>query len=213
MIYLSDTFIPANSAEIQSSFTEIKEGDTNTVFQIKLLDSSGQPVDLTGATVTLYFSNQSNNLLLLNKQGTLSGTPTDGTVSFQFSEDDSTGNGTINIQVNVTYSDGDIEKFPANGYKQISITPSLDNLENVQLSTYTLKQITDQLTTSFTSTIENVHDQLQTEQTNYETTVNNQMSTYQNGINETVNNLNKIYVSSSTPSDTSATLWVDTMVE
>jgi hypothetical protein len=151
---------PSNQANIVSQGTEIKEGDTNTRFQIQLLDVSGQPVDLTGSTVSIYFSNQSNSMLLLNKQASLSSTPTDGKVIFQFSENDATGNGIINIQVNVTYSDGDIEKFPANGYASIQITPSLDNLENVQLSTYTLKQVVDQLNTSFSTSLNSVKTEL-----------------------------------------------------
>jgi lysophospholipase L1-like esterase len=160
---------PSNQANIISQGTEIKEGDTNTQFQIQLLDVSGQPVDLTGSTVSIYFSNQSNSVLLLNKQASLSSTPTDGKIIFQFSENDATGNGIINIQVNVTYSDGDIEKFPANGYASINITPSLDNLENVQLSTYTLQQVVDQLNTSFSTSLNNIKTELQSDLNTHET--------------------------------------------
>lgn len=151
---------PSNSANMISQGTEIKEGDTNTQFKIQLLDVSGDPVDLTDATAKLYFANQSDKLLLLQKNGIISSTPTDGTVTFQFSDDDATGNGIINIQINIINSNGDVEKFPSTGYSTINITPSIDNLENVQLSTYTIQQVIDHLTDSFSTSIVNTKNEL-----------------------------------------------------
>lgn len=161
MINITEIFTPVNSIEILSKGTLIKQGDTKTQFQIQLLDASSQPINLTGASAKIFIANQSNNVLLLQKNATLTSTPTEGKVIFHFDDNDATGNGIINIQVNITYSDGTIEKFPANGYKQISITPSLDNLQNVQLSTYTINQVVDSLTGGFTSSLNSLQTTLQ----------------------------------------------------
>jgi phage-related tail fiber protein len=154
---LTDTFSPSNSIQIINSGTKVKEGDTKTVFQIQLLDINSQPIDLTGTTAIVYFSRLSDGLLLLQKSATVD---TSGIVSFHFDTNDMTGNGKIRLQINIKYSDDSVEKFPAEDYGYIYIDPSLDNLGNVTLSSYTLQQIIDMLTTSFTSSINTTKDEL-----------------------------------------------------
>jgi phage-related tail fiber protein len=154
---LTDTFSPSNSIQIINSGTKVKEGDTKTVFQIQLLDINSQPVDLTGTTAIVYFSRLSDGLLLLQKSATVDAS---GLVSFHFDTNDMTGNGKIRLQINIKYSDDSVEKFPAEDYGYIYIDPSLDNLGNVTLSSYTLQQIIDMLTTSFTSSINTTKDEL-----------------------------------------------------
>lgn len=155
---MATTFLPSNSIQIINSGTKIKEGDTKTVFKIKLLDSTGTAVDLTGASAKVYFSRLSDNLLLLSKSAIVGD---DGTVSFHFDVNDATGNGQIKVQINVTYTDNSVEKFPASDFGYIFIDPSIDNLDNVTLSSYTLQQIIDSLTTSFTTSLNATKTDLQ----------------------------------------------------
>jgi phage-related tail fiber protein len=167
---LTDTFSPSNSIQIINSGTKVKEGDTKTVFQIQLLDINGQPVDLTDTTAIVYFSRLSDGLLLLQKSATVDPS---GIVSFHFDTNDMTGNGKIRLQINIKYNDDSVEKFPAEDYGYIYIDPSLDNLGNVTLSSYTLQQIIDMLTTSFTSSINTTKTELQNDLTTHENNYNN----------------------------------------
>jgi hypothetical protein len=184
------TDLPSNSIEILNKGTIIKEGDTNFIFLVKLLDAYNNPVDLTNvSSITIYFSN-SSNLLLLEKQATQALSEGDGVISFSFDEDDATGNGIINLQFNVTYNTGKIEKFPASDFTKIQITPSLDNLENVQLSTLTLQQVTDQLNTSFSTSLNSVKTELNSNINTSQSTLQTSINTVQTNLNNHQNNTN-----------------------
>jgi hypothetical protein len=232
------TDLPSNSIEILNKGTIIKEGDTNFIFLVKLLDAYNKPVDLTNvSSITVYFSN-SSNLLLLEKQAIQALSEGDGVISFSFDEDDATGNGIINLQFNVTYNTGKIEKFPASDFTKIQITPSLDNLENVQLSTYTLTQVVNNLSVSFSTSLNNVKteltgdvDTVQTNLTSHQNRTDNPHSVTKTQVGlsnvdntsdankpisiamqTALNNLNKTYIGTSAPLDDSI-LWIDTSIE
>jgi phage-related tail fiber protein len=175
---LSDSsFPPSNSAILLNVGSSIKEGDTNANFQIKLTDETGQPIDLTGSTVKVYFS-RADDTFLFEKDAVLSTTPTDGTISFKFLSSDITGSGIINIQINVTYSGSTIEKFPANDFIKIYVDESNDNLTNFSsVSFNTFNDVKNEIQESALTSIVSIHQELndedQTLQTNIDTVQSN----------------------------------------
>lgn len=118
-----------------TSYNYIKEGDTKNAFPLILLDYNGDPVDLTGATVTWdMFTNRGR--VIADKAVELgSGT---GEIILNLDENDQTGSGVMGVEVKVVYSDSKVEKFPAQGAYQITITKSSENVATTPVSYATL---------------------------------------------------------------------------
>lgn len=127
--------IAANGVTLISGGNVIKQGD-ETPFVFELNGEKGEVVDLTGATVEIKLAN--SRALVVEKQATVN---TDNTVSFSLGEDDVTGYGDMRLEFIVTYPGGIKEKFPADGFQRIKITPSLEYAETGGIAYVTVEQI------------------------------------------------------------------------
>lgn len=109
-----------NFVKINEALT-MKEGDTKNVYTATLEDSLQQPVDLTGATVNFHLAGEK---LSINKVATVQD-PANGVVTFGFDDNDVTGSGVMDGELQVVYSSGDKETFPTNGYLRFNIRANL----------------------------------------------------------------------------------------
>lgn len=125
--------IPANSVHLVGGGNVIKQGD-ETPLTFQLNDESGQPVDLAGATVTVRMAN--SQIVVLTKQVTVND---DNTVSFAITSDEATGHGEMRLEF-VVNKDGKQEIFPAQGFQQITIQPSLGGLDSGYVAVITLEE-------------------------------------------------------------------------
>lgn len=125
--------IPANSVQLIGGGNVIKQGD-ETPLTFQLNDESGQPVDLAGATVTVRMAN--SQIVVLTKQVTVND---DNTVSFAITSDEATGHGEMRLEF-VVNKDGKQEIFPAQGFQQITIQPSLGSLDSGYVAVITLEE-------------------------------------------------------------------------
>lgn len=125
--------IPANSVHLIGGGNVIKQGD-ETPLTFQLNDESGQPVDLAGATVTVRMAN--SQIVVLTKQVTVND---DNTVSFAITSDEATGHGEMRLEF-VVNKDGKQEIFPAQGFQQITIQPSLGGLDSGYVAVITLEE-------------------------------------------------------------------------
>jgi 5-hydroxyisourate hydrolase-like protein (transthyretin family) len=125
--------IPANSVHLIGGGNVIKQGD-ETPLTFQLNDESGQPVDLAGATVTVRMAN--SQIVVLTKQVTVND---DNTVSFAITSDEATGHGEMRLEF-VVNKEGKQEIFPAQGFQQITIQPSLGSLDSGYVAVITLEE-------------------------------------------------------------------------
>jgi YD repeat-containing protein len=114
--------IQANQVELVSGGNVFKQGDETTlVFQFR--GEAGEIIDLDGATVKVIIANSTKRVL--EKTGNVA----DDKVSLSFTKDDIiTGYGVMRMEFHVTQG-GTLRKYPAEGWEQITITPTLDNIE------------------------------------------------------------------------------------
>lgn len=126
--------ITANSVRLLSGGNVIKQGD-QTPLAFQLFDEKGEIVDLQNATVKVKIANSS--VVVLEKIATVD---INNVVSFSLLSDDLIGYGKMRMEFSVTYSDLIVEKFPANGWQEITITPSLDDISIGEVSVITVEQ-------------------------------------------------------------------------
>lgn len=127
--------ITANSVKLLTGGNVIKQGD-QTPLTFELFDEQGNLVELQGTTVNVKIAN--NDIVLLEKTATVN---SNNTITFSLSKDDVIGNGNMRIEFTVTYADLVVEKFPADGWQEIRITPSLDNLNTGKIAVVTFEQV------------------------------------------------------------------------
>lgn len=110
-----------NAVEILTDELLIKEGDTAKVFQVKLLDSTGAPVDLEGSSIKVVGANQYSAITL--KSCDIVG---DGVIQFKMTQEDVLSEGIYDIEVVVIYQDGNRETFPENDYMKLLVIGNLE---------------------------------------------------------------------------------------
>lgn len=103
-----------------------KLGDTSPLARYQLLDRSGQPVNLTGATVVQRF----NGAPAAGSPCTVDGDPLDGIVRLSSRAHlpavSPGGYTSFPFETEVTYYDGVVQTFPTEGYDQWQVWSDLD---------------------------------------------------------------------------------------
>ncbi|MFE8697986.1 hypothetical protein ACFYKT_16715 [Cytobacillus sp. FJAT-53684] len=127
--------IVANSVQLISGGNVIKQGD-ETPFVFQLNDETGEPIEIQGATVKVKVANE--KVVVLEKTATIN---SDNTLSFFLSKNDVAGNGDMRLEFTVTYANGKVGKFPAAGWQEIRITPSLDDVSSGTVAVVTVEKI------------------------------------------------------------------------
>lgn len=112
----------------------IKQGNTGPAILKQLLDSSGTPLNLTGASVRFSMATVAGVLICSRKvaavfSGTVPGigvvTAADGWVRYPWVAADTATAGECNAEFEATLSDGTIESVPNYGYESVIVTAKL----------------------------------------------------------------------------------------
>lgn len=107
-----------------SDFT-IKRNDEEPAIRFQLLDDAGNPVDITGFSDVRFIMRQrgeSSPKVDDNTNGAVTVTDAaNGVVQYEWQSGDTDSNGLFYAEWEVTYSGGDKETFPNNGFIKISI--------------------------------------------------------------------------------------------
>jgi hypothetical protein len=98
----------------------IKQGSTSPVFNTAILDSYGNRLDLTGATVMFVMRLLSGLNPTTNAAATILDAPA-GMVSYPFTTSDTSGPGLYMAEFVVTLPGGAVYTYPNDGYLEISI--------------------------------------------------------------------------------------------
>lgn len=137
--------ITANSVKLLTGGNVIKQGD-QTPLTFELFDENGNQVNLHEASVKVKIAN--NQIVLLEKTITIN---PDNTISFSLSKDDVIGNGKMRLEFSVIYANSIVEKFPAEGWQEIMITPTLDDLSTGNVAVITIEQFEQRINTAVTA--------------------------------------------------------------
>ncbi|HZH61762.1 MAG TPA: glycosyl hydrolase family 28-related protein [Metabacillus sp.] len=129
----------SNSVELKFGGNVVKQG-SETPFGFLFRGEDGNAVDLQNATVIVKIANE--KALILEKTATVD---VDNIVTFSLSKEDVTGSGKMRLEFQVTRSDGSVEKFPADNWQEIRITPSLDDLTGGSVAIVTVQSIQKQI--------------------------------------------------------------------
>lgn len=111
----------------------IKRGDFGSPVRGVLTDAAtGDRVDIAGADVrfVLRLRGSSEPFLyeLASNDQDLEDESTNGNVSYTWQEGDTDTPGIYKLEWEVTYSGGEVQTFPSDGYNLIAITPDLGEL-------------------------------------------------------------------------------------
>jgi hypothetical protein len=101
----------------------IKQHDRLPSLQATLLDGNGQPINLTGATVTFTMVNAAGSVIVNDAAATVVNA-TAGVVAYAWGVSDTTNSGTFYGEFEVT-SGGLVERFPNDGNITIIITAAI----------------------------------------------------------------------------------------
>lgn len=99
----------------------LKSGDTAPVLEATLEDGSGNPIDLTGASVQFNLRQARAGDLLIDNGMTIADA-SNGLVRYSWADGETDVNGRYRAEFIVTYGDGSIETFPNSGYHDVVIT-------------------------------------------------------------------------------------------
>src|ERR1700733_2872580 len=110
----------------------VNQGDTEPVFAQQILDSTGSPVNLTGATVQLILRSLTQSAPLTLTGTVSSPTPTAGIVQWEPSTADTAIPGDYQGKWQITYADGAVQSYPTDGYIWVRIEPNVSS-ESVAL--------------------------------------------------------------------------------
>lgn len=105
---------------------EIRQGDTHTALQATLKDASGNPVDLTGASVR-FLMGRSGQVTV--DAGALIKDATGGVVWYVWQAGDTSTPGAYTGEFKVTFPDGSVETYPNSGELLIIINPDIGGVE------------------------------------------------------------------------------------
>lgn len=99
----------------------IKQNDTSPAIKYQL----DPKVDLTGASIVFNMTRSIGTPIVNRGAAEIVDDATDGIVSYQWAEGDTSQTGQFRGEFEITYADGSIETFPNYGYIQILITSDL----------------------------------------------------------------------------------------
>jgi hypothetical protein len=117
----------------------IRQGDTKPL-GFRFYDENNLLVELDGAKVDVLIAN--DRTVVVNKPGTID---TDNDmVTFRLLPTDLTGHGEMRIEFEVTYSNGQVEKFPAKEWEELTITPTLEDVEEGGVAYVTVQAIKEE---------------------------------------------------------------------
>ncbi|AVO36587.1 hypothetical protein [Pukyongiella litopenaei] len=100
----------------------LKRASTRPILMARLMTGSGEPIDLTGATVELLMSR--NGVLAVDAACVIEDAPA-GIVSYEWTAGNTITRGFYLAEIKVTYSDGGVEKFPNNRHLKVHIHEDL----------------------------------------------------------------------------------------
>lgn len=103
----------------------IKTNDTSPKLIVTLTDSSGNVVNLSGASAKLHMKKYGATSLKVQAAADVTD-PVGGRVEYTWGAGDTSEAGTYYGEVEVTYGDLTVETFPNNGYFTIIIQEDLD---------------------------------------------------------------------------------------
>jgi hypothetical protein len=130
---------PITTAQLINGGSVIKQGHKFTL-GFNLFDVNGELVNLTGSTVTYKIAGVKSGVV---KEGTAT---IKGTGHVEITVADDIGNGEMRLEFTATNSSG-VQKYPANNWIRLHITPSLDDLAFTKVSTITVEQFQKQFDT------------------------------------------------------------------
>lgn len=125
------------SIEIVNGITSIKEGDTVTPVEMRLVNGNGTAYDVTGSSVNVLIANESGKIL--EKPAEI-GDKT-GVVSFKVDEGEITGHGSMFLEIHVTEDDG-LKIFPSDGTISFKIDKNI-NIVGETVTSITLQHLFD----------------------------------------------------------------------
>ena len=98
----------------------IKQDDTQPAIRVRLKDSDGNPVNLTGATVRVAIQHYSRPDIKFLRDAYIQDAIT-GEVWLVWQSEETQVTGLYRIEFRVTYQDGNRETFPNDGYLMVNI--------------------------------------------------------------------------------------------
>lgn len=98
----------------------IKQDDTQPAMKVRLKDSAGNPVNLTGATVQVAIQHYSQPAIKVNRDAYIADAAA-GEVWLIWQPEETETPGLYRIEFRVVYQDGNRETFPNDGYLLVNI--------------------------------------------------------------------------------------------
>lgn len=99
----------------------LKAADTAPVLEATLEDASGEPIDLTGASVGFAMIEPRNGATVIDAGANVADAA-NGLVRYPWADGDTDTPGRYRAEFVVTYADGTVETFPNAGYHDIIIS-------------------------------------------------------------------------------------------
>lgn len=107
-----------------TSVFSIKRNDTSPAISRTLLDSAGDAINLTGATVRFHLKDKAG-VVKVDAAAVIVGDPLLGVVQYDWIAADTDTAGNFKAEFEVTYADSTIETFPNNEHIEVVITEDL----------------------------------------------------------------------------------------
>lgn len=127
---------PIRSVELVKGGNVIKQGEKFSL-SFRLFDEDGKEVNAVGKTITVKIANRTGVIY-----------ETTATVSVglvEFKVDTDLGHGEMRVELTVTSGSAVLQKYPADGWIDLRITPSLDDLGVGGVNTITVAQLKNEL--------------------------------------------------------------------
>jgi len=102
----------------------IKQNDTSPAIRATLRDGDGDVINLDGATVRFHMRPIGSTTVKVDAAGTVIA-PAGGIVQYSWSEEDTDTVGAYQAEFEVTYTGGNVETFPNDGYIRVEITDDI----------------------------------------------------------------------------------------
>ena len=132
-------FKEINNAEFVGG-SVIREGDTDSTFQVRLMDQDNQPANLAGATVTWSLASTKGRVIDPRPVDAIAA----NVVTMSFTDTDGTGHGLRLLEITVTRN-GKHRKYPSDAQLVLRITESNENLVSTPVAFVTLQAVESRL--------------------------------------------------------------------
>lgn len=99
----------------------IKRNDTEPPLKATLEDGDGDPVDVSGATVTFHMKESRSGQTVVDKPATLVNDGEDGQVKYSWDGEDTEDAGEYDAEFEVEYGAGGVETFPNSGFLTVEV--------------------------------------------------------------------------------------------